>query len=203
MKLIKVLCIVLLFLALVSSCILFEDPVGLYYKSTFLGANSFTVTGSIYDTEGKPKSGNKFIAKIRNYEDEWSIETVIQNSQFSITVDTTDTLGRKLPFDDPEYYAYDTVWEIFSLYYALIPIDEESYLERDKKMYKLDFYLDVYNGNHSNWLTEFTEEKPVHYFSDGIRYVYIPEPINMKKKSFYLKDESGENYYSFDCDFSK
>jgi hypothetical protein len=25
----------------------------------------------------------------------------------------------------------------------------------------------------------------------------------MKKKSFYLKDESGENYYSFDCDFSK
>jgi hypothetical protein len=165
------------------------------------------VSGTIYDAKGNPKSGDKLIVKIRNYEDEWSFETNLDDNQFSITINKTDDLERSMPFDEHDDYEYDTAWEIFTAYFTYGPVGEEIYdsdnSDRDKKMYQLDFHLNVFNDSYLNWLSEFIEEKPIQYFPDGIWYVYIPEPIYIEKGAYFLRDEFGDNYYSYDCDFSK
>jgi hypothetical protein len=182
----------------------------MYYKSTFLGSDSFTVSGTIYDSKGDPKSGDKLIARIVGHEEEWSFETDLDDNQFSITINKTDDSGQSMPFneDEHEYYAYDKADWIFSTYFFYGPVSEEIYYgnnpEGDKNMYSLDFYLNIFNDTNLNWLSEFTEVKPEQFSFDSIWYVYIPEPIYIEKGSYFLRDEFGtDHYYSYDCDFSK
>jgi hypothetical protein len=178
----------------------FEEEIGIYYKSTFLGSDSFQLKGTIYNGAGKPVSGNKISARISFYEaSDWNIEGNLKNNQFSLNINKVDNSGNSLPIiKNDNKYRYDKVWEIFTPYFS-IPGHRsgEQYNERDKKMYPIALYLDE-----DKYIFEFIGNKPTKYYTYSIDYVYIPEPVNISGK-YRFSDGSGENLYSFDCDFSK
>jgi hypothetical protein len=208
MKLVKSLFFAFLFALMLFSCDLFEindDVLGLYYKSTFLGSDSFQLNGTIYNRNGNTISGDQIIAKIYAYEvNNWSIEGELVGNKFSININKIDNNGNSLHItENDDYYHYDTAWYIFEPYYSIpyqiIPGNEFDD-GRDTKMYSLDIFLN--NTESENRLYEFFGNKPTKYFSYSIDYVYIPEPIDISG-TYRYRDEWGENYLSFDCDFSK
>jgi hypothetical protein len=177
-----------------------EEEYGIYYKSTFLGSDSFQLKGSIYDRAGKSVSGKKILARISYYEsDDWRIEGNLNKNQFSLDINKVDNNGNSLPIvKNDDKYRYDEVWEIFTAYFS-VPENKwgERYNERDKKMFLISLYLDE-----DKYLFEFIGNKPTKYYTYDIYYVYIPEPVNISG-NYRFDDSSGENYFSFDCDFSK
>lgn len=203
MKFIRIWCIVFLVTILFSSCPVNEDKskLKIFYKSTFLGSDSFTLSGRIYDRNGKPKLGNKIIVKIEGYEEDWSFEENINGNNFLITINKTDNDERTLPSSD-QPYNYDTAWDIFTVYYSGAPTPGQNSPERDKKMYRLQFFLDSYTDDYTNAIGEFTKTKPERYSDERIWYVYIPETLNIYG-IYTWEDELWINYASFDCDFSR
>ena len=198
MKFIKY-CLLSLFAISFYSCLPEEkDLVQGYYKSTFLGSDSFQLKGLIFDRDGNPVSGNKIIGKISKYDlDDWNIESTLNNNQFTININKTGDNGNSLPvIKNDAIYRYDTVWETFTPYFS---VPGNNYNERYKKMYSLDIFLDEYR--YENLLYEFIGDRPPRYFSYSIHYVYIPEPVEISG-SYRFEDELWEYYYSFDCDFS-
>ena len=190
------------FFILLSSCL--EDGknfADIYYKSTFLGSDSFELKGSIFNRNGDTISGDSVIAKISSYDlNDWSIKGNINNNQFSVSINKTDSKSNSLPVKkNDDKYRYDTAWEVFTPYFS---IPGCKYDERDKKIYRLDIYLDEYDNTYDNLLYEFIGNKPQKYFPYTIEYVYISEPIDISGKYRY-EDEFWEYYCSFDCDFSK
>jgi hypothetical protein len=201
MKLIKFLLLIFPSLVILYSCVHEKDEANLYYKSTFLGSDSFQLKGNIFSRNGNPITGNKISAKINKYDlNDWNIEGTLNDSEFSITINKTDGKGNSLPIfqSDDDYYRYDTVWERFTAYFFAIGNNYDS--ERDKKMYTLNIFLD--EDEDKGRLYEFVGDKPTKYFNYSIFYVYIPEPVTISG-TYNFEDESFKYHYSFDCDFSK
>jgi len=201
MKLAKYLFFFFPFLMILFSCPVEKKSVAkMYYKSTFLGSDSFQLSGTIFNRNGKLITGNKIIARIYRYElNDWNIEGILDGSQFTININKTDGNGNSLPIiKDDNDYRYDTVWEFFTPYFSAPGNYSEA--KRSKKMYGLNIFLDVdeYEGR----LYEFIGNKPTKYFDYSIAYVYIPEPVEISG-IYRFEDEFWEYYYSFDCDFSK
>ena len=200
MKFIKY-CLLSLFAISLYSCLPEEKDLAQgYYKSTFLGSDSFQLKGLIFDRDGNPVSGNKIIGKISEYGlDDWNVESTLNNNQFTININKTGDNGNLLPIiKNDDIYRYDTAWEIFTPYFSVPGNYDDD--KRDKKMYLLNIFLDDFE--YKNQLHEFIGNRPTKYFSYFVCYVYIPEPIEISG-SYRFEDEFWRYYYSFDCDFSQ
>ena len=202
MKLIRTLFLIFPFLLTLFSCPESKKSYAdLYYKSVYLGSDSFQLEGLLFNRSGNPVSGNKIIAKIANYElDDWNVEGNINNNRFTISINKTGYNDNSLPIiKNDDTYRYDTVWEVLTPYFS-VPVNKNA--ERDKKMYRLNLYINEYDFEYDNMLYEFIGNKPTKYFSYSIDYVYIPEPVDISG-AYRFEDELWEYYYSFNCDFSK
>jgi hypothetical protein len=175
------------------SCILPEDETTtVSCKSYFLGEDSFSIDGKIYDIRGKNLSVNvlgKNITATINSLYGWQITSPLNGNSFNFQISKTSDDGITLSKDlsSPGSSIYNYFINYFN--YFSIPYDGP---EGRIRIYSLYFSLDD-----DSELVESESAKPG-MFDEHFSFVYVTEPVNITGS---WKD--GDTYWSYDCNFSK
>jgi hypothetical protein len=184
-----------------TSCDLFagdDDKSTVYYKSYFLGANSFSLDGQIYGHKGQNLSagtlGKNLTAKIYYLDSDWEIKSSLNGNNFDFQISTTSDGGVVLSKDTPTMSTH-SIYEYFIAYFNHLSIPYDG-PEGRVKIYQLSFELDNDSG-----LKEYESSERFNY-DEHFSYVYVTEPVDMSG-NFHWKDEYNNSFWYYDCNFSQ
>jgi hypothetical protein len=169
-----------------------------YYQNFFLGADSFTIKGSLYKSDGSPEEGELItITPYRNNPENWEILYHLPSSiknEFETTINKTDKNGITLSKETIDEY-YGTLYSQFQSYFYKF---NGAGPAQNIKAVGIPINMnDVI-------LIEFVGINVRDGYVGGFDYLYITEPVNIAGNYKYKYDGEDTIWYEhYDYNFSE
>ena len=193
--------VLFLFGVIFISCNWFEEnQSGIYYKSYFLGEDSFQISGQIVAFNGKKLSadmiGKTIVAKINRLNPDWEIRSSLNDNKFNFYIKKTSDDGIVLAeglSSSSDYKMYSTFISYFNN--PSMPYKHES-PQASIKIFSISFELD--DGS-DLYEYGFSGSQSIGGLDEYYDYVYVTEPVNI---SGSYKDD-GDTLWQYECNFSQ
>jgi hypothetical protein len=193
---------------LLSNCPLADSGYDFYFESYFLGADSFQLSGTIYDTDCRSQTrdpGETITATVYGADD-WLIEEEISGNAFSLTIDKTANGVTLMAADLSGGYSNNALHWFFPYFF-----ERKSYTS-EAQFNQLQAWADIptislnLGLEEQYWtLIEFDTPTSSRYSDEYISYRYISEPANVTGTVTAGKSEgfSENTTFHYNCNFSR
>ncbi|GAB6392651.1 MAG: hypothetical protein MdMp014T_2024 [Treponematales bacterium] len=191
-----------------SGCFWPDTGYDIYYKSYFLGADSFLLNGVIYDMNCRTQDhdpGTTVTATVYGADD-WEIQGAISGNAFSLDIDKTANGVTLMAADLSEGYANNALHWFFPYFF-----DREYYTSLTQ-LNQLRAWEDIptfglnLDLEEQYWrLIEFDTPTTSKYPDEHISYYYITEPANITGSVTVGKSQgfSENTTFHFNCNFTQ